>query len=188
MIETKSDALNWQLPICGAVAAIILVLPQMLFVNDALAVFGTIPLAVVIGVILIAIALSKVRRHRLAVFGMICVFLALAWSLFRSADSLRTNARWLAHSQIYKQQVLKQQTPRDGLLKHMEWDGWGFPGAGDTVVYLVLDPSDQLAESARNHSRGKFVGIPCAAVKVHRLEHSWYTVLFYTDTDWEHCF
>jgi hypothetical protein len=101
--------------------------------------FGTIPLAVVIGVILIAIALSKVRRHRLAVFGMICVFLALAWSLFRSADSLRTNARWLAHSQIYKQQVLKQQTPRDGLLKHMEWDGWGFPGAGDTVVYLVLE-------------------------------------------------
>jgi hypothetical protein len=83
--------------------------------------------------------------------------------------------------------VLNQPVPPDGTLKHTEWDGWGFAGAGDTTVYLVMDPSDKLAEAARSHSSGKFNGIPCAAVNVHRLERDWYTVMFYTDTVWDYC-
>ncbi len=82
MSETKSDPFDWQLSIVGAIGAVILVLPQMIFGNDALAFFGTIPLAALIMVILIAVAFTKARRHGLAVLGMFCVFLALAWVLF----------------------------------------------------------------------------------------------------------
>jgi hypothetical protein len=178
---------NWWLPICGALAAVFLLLPTLIWGNDAGASFASIPLAAVIIVILLAIALTKVRRHSLAVAGMICIFSALAFSLYRSSDYLRTTTRWLIHSQSYKMQVLNQPAPSDESLKHVEWDGWGFPGAGNTTVYLVLDPSDRLEVAAKKHSPGKFNGIPCEVVQVHRLESRWYTVLFYTHTDWSHC-
>jgi hypothetical protein len=71
-------------------------------------------------------------------------------------------------------------------LKHVEWDGWGFAGS-DTVVYLVFDPDNSLASAARIGAPGKLHGIPCEVPHVRRLEHQWYTVLFYTDTDWDHC-
>ena len=101
---------------------------------------------------------------------MVGTFLVLAWVLFRFFDSLRTTARWLVRSQNYKTQLLNQPTPLDGSLKHIEWDGWGFAGAGDTTVYLVQDPSDRRSEAAESHLPGKFSGIPCKAVRVHRLE------------------
>jgi hypothetical protein len=76
--------------------------------------------------------------------------------------------------------------PTDGSLKHIEWDGWGFPGAGNTVVYLVHDPDDRLATAAKSHSASKLGAIPCSAASVRRLERCWYTLSFYTDTDWDH--
>lgn len=118
---------------------------------------------------------------------MICSFIALVFSVFRTSDYLRTTARWLAHSDSYKMQVLNQPAPPDGSLKHVEWDGWGFPGAGDTIVYLVNDPNDWLENAAKKLPPGKLNGIPCEAARVRRLERQWYTVLFYTDTDWSHC-
>jgi hypothetical protein len=51
----------------------------------------------------------------------------------------------------------------------------------------VNDPSDRLDEAAKKGVPGKFIGIPCEAVRVHRLESHWYTVLFYTDTGWTDC-
>ena len=69
----------------------------------------------------------------------------------------------------------------------MEWEGWGFPGAGNTVVYLVYEPADALAAASRKHTPGKYNGLPCTVYAVHRLEANWYTVQFYTDTDWTHC-
>jgi cell division protein FtsW (lipid II flippase) len=187
MSETKVRDFDWRLPICGALGAVILLLPTLIWGNDAGAFFASVPLAVFIAVILLAVALTKLRRQSFAVASMICIFLVLVLSLFRSSDYLRTTTRWLIHSQSYKMQLLNQPTPSDGSLKHVEWDGWGFPGAGDTTVYLVNDPSDQLEEATKKHLPGKFSGIPCEAVRVRRLESHWYTVLFYTDTDWSHC-
>ena len=69
----------------------------------------------------------------------------------------------------------------------MEWDGWGFPGAGDTNVYLVFDPSDSLISASKSRSPGKYKGMPCEIYRVRRLESQWYSVVFYTDTDWDHC-
>jgi hypothetical protein len=72
-------------------------------------------------------------------------------------------------------------------MKHIEWDAWGFPGAGYTTVYLVFDPNDSLSAAAKNDSNGKFSGIPCGVSPVHKLESHYYSVILYTDTDWSHC-
>jgi hypothetical protein len=59
-------------------------------------------------------------------------------------------------SQSYKREVLAQSGGTAGELKHVEWDGWGFSGAGDTTVYLVYDPTDSLSAAAKSHQPGKF--------------------------------
>jgi hypothetical protein len=100
-------------------------------------------------------------------------------------NEIRTNTRWFLWSKRYRAQVLATDAV-NGELKHIEWDGWGFAGE-DTTVYLVFDTSDSLLTGAENRSPGKFAGIPCKVPSVHRLEAHWYTVLFYTDTNWQHC-
>ncbi len=187
MREAKGSDFNWWLPVSGACGAVILLLPTLIWGNDAGAFFASVPLAVLIAVVLLAVALTRLRRQSLAVAAMIFVFMVFVFSLFRASDYLRTTTRWLTHSRSYKMQVLNQPRPSDGNLKHIEWDGWGFPGAGDTTVYLVNDPSDRLQEAITKRFPGKFSGIPCEVVRVRRLESHWYTVLFYTDTDWSHC-
>lgn len=52
-------------------------------------------------------------------------------------------------------------------------------------MYLVVDPTNTLA--AIDGKSGKVSGIPCEAAEVRRLEPGWYTVLFFTDTEWAHC-
>jgi hypothetical protein len=90
----------------------------------------------------------------------------------------------LIWSRDYKAEVLAQKDSARGELKHVEWDGSGFPGAGDTTVYLVFDPTDALSAAAKSHRPGKFNGIPCEVSLVHRLESHWYAVRFYTDEWW----
>jgi hypothetical protein len=120
------------------------------------------------------------------VFLILPVFWAVSWALFKNSFELRSITRWTLGSNDYKVKVLAQPVPQNGVLKHIEWDGWGFAGE-DTVAYLVFDPNDLLAAAAKSHSPGRFAGIPCAVSRVRRLESHYYTVLFYTDTDWDHC-
>jgi len=51
--------------------------------------------------------------------------------------------------------VLDHPDPPHGMLKHIEWDGWGFPGVGNTTVYLVYDPDDYLLTVAKNSRQWK---------------------------------
>lgn len=95
--------------------------------------------------------------------------------------------RWTFSASRYKSRVLALPPARDGNLRHIEWDGWGFPGAGNTVAYLVFDPSNQLAGVAPKHVATRLPGLPCDVNDVRRLDSGWYSVLFYTGTDWEHC-
>lgn len=111
----------------------------------------------------------------------------LSWTLLRVSVDVRTVCRWTIHKNAYKAEVLAQPSSTNGRLKHVEWDGWGFPGVVDTVLYLVFDPNDSLASPARTGSPGKFSGIPCQVSRVRRLETQWYIVLFYTETAWEQC-
>ena len=95
-------------------------------------------------------------------------------------------ARWLVNSARYKREVLAPPTGSTVGLKHIEWDGWGF-GGNDTVVYLVFDPDNALAHAARSGLAGKYRGLPCEVYRVRRFQSQWYTVQFYTDTDWNGC-
>jgi len=163
-----------------------MILPMFFLGNDVRAFLLMIPLAVVIGIILLLVATRRMKRHRLAVFFMLLIFFVLSWVLFKHSDDVRTNGRWLVYAKSYKAQVLNQSGGSAGELKHVEWDGWGFAGA-ETVVYLVFDPKDALAIAAKSESPGTYKGLPCPVYRVHRLERYWYTAFFYTDTDWQHC-
>jgi hypothetical protein len=111
---------------------------------------------------------------------MIVAYCAVSWALSLNAGVLQPIARWFLFSKGYKVQLLAQPESANGMLKHIEWDVWGFPGAGNTTVYLVVDPIDSLSLATKSHSSGKFAGIPCAVSRVRRLESHYYSALFYT--------
>ena len=117
--------------------------------------------------------------------------LAFLWLIsgliFGHFSEVRDASRWLLQSTKYKASVLALPVPPNGDFRHVEWEGWGFAGAGDTTVYLVADPSDSLSKPAKNHLKGRFGGISCPVYRVRRLEKDWYTVAFYTDTAWGQC-
>ena len=123
-------------------------------------------------------------RASVVIAAVLSLGLAVAWTVSPSA---RTSLRWSVRSRHYKGEVLALPAPADGYLKHIEWDGWGFPGAGNTAVYLVFDPSHALAAAAAKKKPGRLPGIPCDVYEVRQLESSWYTVLFYTDSSWDRC-
>jgi len=175
--------MNWRLPLCGALAAFLVFLPKIVFGNF----FITMLLGGIVCLALLLVALFKIRRHTMSSLLMLAVFCIVCWTLLRVSDDLRTVGRWTIHKNTYKAEVLAQPSSTDGRLKHVEWDGWGFAGVGDTVEYLVFDPNDSLASAARTGFPGKFSGIRCEVLHVRRLERQWYIVLFYTETDWEHC-
>jgi hypothetical protein len=116
---------------------------------------------------------------------MVAVFCLATYLVYEIALDMRTEVRWLIQRSDYKARVLAQPEG-NGAFKHVEWDGWGFAGS-DTTVYLVFDPSDSLRKASGSRSPQKYNGIPCEVPNVQRMEKGWYTVLFYTDTAWDHC-
>lgn len=187
MSEKTVDRFEWQLPFYGLLGAVIVLLPKMVFGNEIGTFLGTALIATIVGVILLVIVILMIRRQSMATLLMVAIFGAFSWLLFRASDDIRTTGRWLIQSGRYKAEILAQPTSNNGELKHAEWDGWGFAGSADTVVYLVFDPNDSLAAAAKSHFPGKYSGIPCEVSNIRRLEKGWYTVLFYTNTDWNHC-
>jgi hypothetical protein len=189
--RAKADRFNWRLPLYAAAGALIIFLPISFYSSQwgtFLYLIGAVPIiSFVLLVIGIVLAIRREPRRALAIVAALFVLWGVSWALLRNELRMRSEVRWLWSSKAYKAQVLAQPVPANGDLKHIEWDGWGFPGAGDTTVYLVFDPNDSLAEPSRNRASGKFSGIPCEVPEIHRLEKDWYTVLFYTDRGWDHC-
>jgi hypothetical protein len=188
--SAKADRFNWRLPLYAAMGALVAFLATSFFGSDTadlLYIFFCIVVSLFLLIVGIAVAIGGRVRRSLAIYFMLIVFWSVSWALLKNGLKVRTEARWLFKAKDYKAQVLAQLVPANGELKHIEWDGWGFPGAGDTVVYLVFDPNDSLAATVRSRISGKFSGIPCEVPEVRRLESNWYIVLFYTDTTWGHC-
>ncbi len=183
----RRDRFDWRLSLYAAVGALILFVPIMIYGMDIVEMLYLIVAAPIISFILLVVAIRRKGLRGLAVLSMLVVYLAVSWTLFKNSRELRTTTRWLLWSKDYKAKVLAQPDSANGALRHIEWDSWGFPGAGDTVEYLVFDPTDSLSMAARSRSPGKFSGIPCEVSRVRRLESHYYSVLFYTDTDWAHC-
>jgi hypothetical protein len=184
----KADRFNWHLPLYAATGALVYILPELIYGGDfygLLGAFVIITILSLVGLVAIAAVVGGQPRRSLAMISATVAFFAVLGVLEGYEFRMRTELRWLFRSTDYKSQVLAQEAPANRQLAHIEWDGWGF--ADHTVVYLVFDPRDSLAAAARNHSLRNFNGIPCEVPDVHRLEKNWYTVLFYTDWDWNHC-
>jgi hypothetical protein len=115
--------------------------------------------------------------------ALLGVVVVAVWTL---SSEMRTTVRWILYSGHYKKQLLAVSPPSDGYLRHIEWDSWGFAGAGNTVVYLVQDPSRHLGKAATGSNRVR-PGLPCEVSEIRELEPGYYTVLFYTMTTWNDC-
>ena len=80
--------------------------------------------------ILLIIASRKRGRQALLILSILVVYWSISWVFLKYSVDVRATMRWLFRSKIYKAEVLELPRPADGDLRHMEWDGWGFPGAG----------------------------------------------------------
>ena len=177
----------WRLLLFGATATLLLCALDALLEPDALLFFFVIIPAgalFLLGMLLLSAFSSRRRQHVPTAVAMLVIYGLISFAFLKHQFVIRSAERWLLFSLHYKAEVLKQPEPQSGEFKHIEWDGWGLPGAGDTTAYLVFDPADSLAQAAKGHAAGKYPGIPCAVPKVNRLEKHWYAVVFYTDEQW----
>ncbi len=183
----RSDGFAWWFWVCVA-GCIALALTTLTFSgSDYCAIFYvvvTVPLVIIVLLVTSSRSRGKQRFGSLLALAMFVGFTALLATHFAQ---MRDAARWLVVGRAYKAEVLAQPSPAPGRLRHMEWEAWGAPGAGDTLVYLVSDPSDSLAMAAKSKTSGKFGNLPCPVYRVRRLDQGWYAVHFYTDTAWEDC-
>jgi hypothetical protein len=188
MVETtpQEDRFNWRLPIYAAVGALVVLVPVATWTSESIvyALMVVLPVSLILGISSLRAAITKKPRQSLSRLSMLIVFWIVSVALLRNYFEIRSASRWLLWSDRYKADVLAQADSANGELKHIDWDGWGFPGAGDTTVYLVFDPTDSLASAAKSHQPGNFNGIPCKVPLVGRLEGRWYAVIFYTDERW----
>jgi hypothetical protein len=129
--------------------AVIVLLPKLIFVNDIATFLLTVVAAAIVSLILLVVVVRTIRHQSLSVLSTLAVFCAVSWLLLSVSDDVHTTGRWLVQSKGYKAEVLAQPASANGELKHVEWEGWGFAGSGDTVVYLVFDPNDSLAMRPR---------------------------------------
>lgn len=177
-IVSDRNRVGWRLPFYTVLGALILF---SVGPHDASMVLYLFAVAIV-SLLLLNDARGKRRGESLLALA---IFSVVSVVLVRNYSAIRDECGWLVWSHTYKAKVLAQRADSaSGELKHTEWDGWGFPGAGDTTVYLVFDPTDELSAAARSHGPGKFSGLPCEVPLVHRLESHWYAVQFYTDELW----
>jgi len=176
-ITSDGNRVGWRLPLYTVLGALILFSIGPYDLSVVLYLF----IVAIVSMFLLTDAIGKRRRQSLLA---LVIFWAVSAVLVRNYSAVRDECRWLVWSHEYKTKVLAERDSAAGELKHIEWDGWGFPGAGDTTVYLVFDPTDALSAAARSHRPGKFGGLPCEVPLVHRLESHWYAVRFYTDEWW----
>ena len=181
---------NWQLPLFVATAGAVVLLLLFLLDADADLLYILLIGPAVCLTFLILLVVEVFRRRRRQSLSMLLTltgFLLVSATLLKCEPTVRPWWRWLLFSHRFKSQVLRQQSPANGQLRHMEWDGWGGATVGDWTAYVVFDPTDSLADAARNRSSGRFDGIPCDVDAVRRLENHWYSVTLSMNEWWEKC-
>jgi hypothetical protein len=183
---SQEDSFNWRLLLYAALGMVGVCIPVAIWESDGLLYFVVVAPLVTLCLLALSLysAVRKKPRRCVATLFMLLVYLSLSFALHNNCRAIRNTARWSLWADDYKAQVLKQPDSANEEFKHIEWDGWGFPGAGDTTVYLVFDPADSLLPAAIRKQAGQYRGLPCEVFQVHRLERQWYTVQFYTDEWW----
>ena len=188
--KAPQDRIIWWLPVIVVAGTVVVLVSFITY--DAMAsilfVFLIAPVfCFVCFLLLLAAIIRKRPRLFLTVLLTLVGFIAISWSVLKYEGALRPLFRWTLWSHRYKAELMAEHNPPPGELKHVQWDAWGIVPSGFTVVYLVFDPSDSLAEAARLKKSGRFQGIPCEIQGVRSLERQWYAVTFYTDENWGDC-
>jgi hypothetical protein len=143
------------------------------------------PLVSVTLLVLLLVAIIRKRKHLQASAALALVaVIATSLAVLKFQEPIRESLRWLLWSNRFKTELLLAPPPRQGELKHIEWQATGFAGVANDTIYLVFDPTDTLASAARIGSPGRYASLPCEVLKVRRLEEHWYSVRFYTDEAW----
>jgi hypothetical protein len=188
-VSAKQDAnrMNWLMLVYGAAGTFVVSAPMLAYWSGiGWYLFTLVSTPVISLVLLLVVTFCKTPRRRQSTALLLLGYVAVTAALWKNYDELRPQLRWLLWSHRFKAELAAAPNPAKGDLKHIEWDGFGGAGS-DTTAYLVLDPTDSLSTAAKRHEPGKFPGIPCEVPVVRRLERQWYSVVYYTNADWEHC-
>jgi hypothetical protein len=191
-MPSRSTWFSWRMSLCAALAALFFFVAIDIREAEPFPDYAFViaPILLISGISLfIYAAIGKNRRRALRLLSILAIVWIIGTACYAYAQEIRSTARWLIRSGDYKAQVLAQPQPPNGELKHIEWDELGM-FAQDWTVFLVFDPTDSLSRPARSGQSGKFNGIPCEVVRVHRMESHWYTVLFFGyvhASSWDSC-
>jgi hypothetical protein len=164
-------------------ASVLLTVLSLVFADSDMGAVLCVAIALALALLLIVRAVTRRARQRVMTLLMLAAWLPLSIFLLSHYTLARDHIRWLLLSEGYKDRILAQPVSAKQEFKHAVWDLWGFTGM-DTTVYLVFDPTDSLAGATHALPPVKARGLPCAVVRVRRLERQWYAVLFYTETYW----
>jgi hypothetical protein len=181
----KSHFTRW-FPICIAVCSALALFPLTFSSSDLSVIFYAFVTVPLVCLLLCILAFKSRGTQRIAMFSTFAAFLIFTGMLITHFLAMRDAVRWFAYGRVLKWEVLQQPEPMDASLRHVEWEGWGFAGS-DTTVYLVFDPKNALATAAKNRTSGKLGALPCEVYRIRQRESQWYTVQFYTQTDWDYC-
>ncbi len=170
----------------GAIGSVVVVMPLVTLDNSDAAALLAMLLAPIVFVALLVVGILR-RQGRLLWLGFTLASFVIAAALVqRYSNDLRVEAKWLRHRDTYKA-ALSGQIRTDGrLLRHMDWDDWGFAG-NENSAFVVLDPTDSLAYAAATQAPGRYRGLPCPVFRVVKLEPHYYDVLFFTNSYWNQC-
>ena len=186
-LAANRDEFNWRLSMYAAAGGSVLLLLLFVWGADASLLYVLIvaPIACLVWIgLLIASAVQRKFLRSLSMLLTLTLFLLVSGTLLMNEAALRPRLRWLLFARNYKAQVIAQQVPANGELKHVEWDGWGGMAVGDWTAYVVFDPTDSLSVAAKSNSLGEFKGIPCSVDDVRRLESHWYSVTLSMNEFW----
>ncbi len=173
-------------PLCVAGCSALAAFPLTFASSDNAALFYTFVTVPIVCILLSVLSFKSQGRQRVVVVSSFSAFLIFTPMLIKHLLYIMDPIRWFAYGRILKAEVLSEPNLRDSSLRHVEWEGWGFAGS-DTTVYLVFDPKNTLATAAKERMSGKFGDLPCQVYRIRKRESEWYTVQFYTDTDWDNC-
>ena len=187
-MKARLQISGWRIT-CGLLGGVIVSLPTLVGGNTCGPFLLSAFVSVIVFACLMLLLLRDARLYPASLLLMMLLFFGSTWLLHWPTLAMHDEARWLLSRTVEKQKVLSSEDLPPGDYKHIEWDGWGFAGAGDTTVYLVSDPDDTLARQLKAQKPPTFSirGVPCEIWKYQRLENHWYIVTFYTDLSWNHC-
>jgi hypothetical protein len=189
----NGNGFNWRMPFYALIAAVIVMLLSFVYSSDPVLeyLFFLVPIVCLAILALLLLLVFGMRPPQsLSMLVAAVVFVFAAGAMLTTQTVLRPSLRWTLWSRGLKAKVFAQPIKPDGELKHIEWDGWGGAPVGDWTAYVVYDPTDSLADVAKDGGSGNYRrlrGIPCEVDSVRRLEPHWYSVVLGVNEWWDRC-